>query len=107
MLIQPPERLASYSNGQAKIITRMVHGCPSPGLPGFAARPATLCGGFASRWGRRPAGEDGRGQAAARREFSSHHAPFWLAARGDVAQDFVDGMLVKDAHGRSDKQPHM
>src|SRR5712692_5051422 len=44
-----------------------------------------------------PAGEDGGGEAAAGREFAADDAPFGANGGDDVAEDFVDGVFVKDA----------
>ena len=58
-------------------------------LPLFLAFTARLDGG--------PAGEDGRGEAAAGGEFTSDEAPFGAHSGDEVAEDFVDGVFVEDA----------
>jgi len=45
-----------------------------------------------------PAGEDRRGEAAARSEFAADDAPFGLHGGDDVAQDFVNGVFVEVGH---------
>ena len=45
-----------------------------------------------------PAGEDRRGEAAARSEFAADDEPFGLHGGDDVAQDFVNGVFEEVGH---------
>src|SRR6266851_4434989 len=53
-----------------------------------------------------PAGEDGGGEAAAGSEFAADDAPLGAHGGDDVAEDFVDGVFVKDAEAAVGEQIH-
>src|SRR5713226_6419271 len=53
-----------------------------------------------------PAGKDGGGEAAAGSEFAADDAPFGANGGDDVAEDFVDGVFVKDAEAAVGEKIH-
>src|ERR1700686_5238427 len=58
-------------------------------------------------WRRWPAGKNRGCQAATRREFPAHDAPFRMDGVGDVMQDLVHGVLIENSQVAVRHQIHL
>src|ERR1700686_1473101 len=105
MLINHPERLAPRGgyNLKLSLATCTPVYIELSTADGTATRPGL---GLTLRCRSGPSGKNRGRQAAAGREFAADDAPFGLDGGDDVAQDFIDGVLVEDAEIAISEQVH-